>query len=250
MAYRTDGNANVGNLFDAGDPLVPRPPTQVDPPWLNEVQEEICNAVEAAGITLVKGTRTQLRDAIRKGGRNTRTRYAIAHPDSFVIPVAMSGGNIIQNPDVAVLWNATDQDSALMVTSTISSAIRCKVAIPRGATITAIDILARNANAASKNLANVKATLQELPLVNGATERATTATQLQNTGAGETVAIPSDAVNPSYRSVPMAAGPFQTTDEGYVDVSFDTPTGTSYEVQVFHVRVTYTISELDITALT
>ncbi len=63
--HRTDADGNVANLFDEGDPGVPRQPTQVDAAILNAFQEELCNLIEAAGITLVKGTNTQLRDAVR-----------------------------------------------------------------------------------------------------------------------------------------------------------------------------------------
>jgi len=62
--HETDGDAHVANQFDEGDPGVPRAPTQVDKHWLNAVQNELVNAIEAAGITLVKGTWTQLRDAM------------------------------------------------------------------------------------------------------------------------------------------------------------------------------------------
>lgn len=62
--HRTDGDANVGGLFTEGDPAMGQAATQVTDAWLNDVQEEICNVITDAGIALVKGTRTQLRDAI------------------------------------------------------------------------------------------------------------------------------------------------------------------------------------------
>lgn len=58
--HRVDADSHVGNLFDGGDPLVPRLPTQVDPDWLNAVQEEIVNVILAAGVALAKGVNTQL----------------------------------------------------------------------------------------------------------------------------------------------------------------------------------------------
>ncbi len=64
--HRTDGDSNFpAGFFSEGDPLVPRPPTQVDKHWLNAVQEEVITPILEAGITLVKGTNTQLRDAMR-----------------------------------------------------------------------------------------------------------------------------------------------------------------------------------------
>lgn len=63
--HRTDADAHVGNMFDEGDPLVPRQPTQLDKYWLNAVQEEIVGVILDAGISLVKGTNTQLLSALR-----------------------------------------------------------------------------------------------------------------------------------------------------------------------------------------
>jgi hypothetical protein len=63
--HRIDADGHVSNEFDDGDPGIPTQPTMVDAAWLNAVQEEIANVVEDAGITLVKNTNTQLREAIR-----------------------------------------------------------------------------------------------------------------------------------------------------------------------------------------
>ncbi len=62
--HRTDADGNVGGLFSDGNPSTGVLGTKVDDDWLNAVQEEICNLIEAAGITLVKGTNTQLRAAL------------------------------------------------------------------------------------------------------------------------------------------------------------------------------------------
>lgn len=77
--HRIDADAHVSNMFDPGDPLAPRLPTQVDPAWLNAVQEEIVNAILAAGITLVKGTNTQLAAAVV----NTAAAQTIAGRKTF-----------------------------------------------------------------------------------------------------------------------------------------------------------------------
>jgi len=63
--HRIDADSHVANMFDEGDPGVPRAPTQVDADWLNMVQEELVALPTDASITLVKGTNTQLRDALR-----------------------------------------------------------------------------------------------------------------------------------------------------------------------------------------
>lgn len=58
--HRVDTNGNVANHFDEGDPGVPRLPTQIDAAILNAFQEELANAIEGMGVTLVKGTNNQL----------------------------------------------------------------------------------------------------------------------------------------------------------------------------------------------
>jgi hypothetical protein len=64
--HRIDSpGATVGNLFTEGNPSLGVPATEVSDDWLNDVQEEIVNVIEDAGITLVKGTQDQLLDAIK-----------------------------------------------------------------------------------------------------------------------------------------------------------------------------------------
>ena len=64
--HRIDtATATVDDLFTNGDPGTGVPPTECDDDWLNDVQENIAQTIEAAGIALVKGDGTQLLDAIR-----------------------------------------------------------------------------------------------------------------------------------------------------------------------------------------
>lgn len=64
--HRIDhATAAPGNQFTEGNPATATPATKVTDDWLNDVQENVCAVVEAAGIALVKGTTTQLRDAIQ-----------------------------------------------------------------------------------------------------------------------------------------------------------------------------------------
>lgn len=58
--HRIDGDAHVSNMFDGGDPGVPRLPTEVTPKWLNAVQEELANTCESLGVTLDDGEDDQL----------------------------------------------------------------------------------------------------------------------------------------------------------------------------------------------
>lgn len=66
MAHRIDHSTATGDSkFTEGDPGVPTPATVVTDDWLNDtVQEEICQAVERAGIVLDKASNDQLADAI------------------------------------------------------------------------------------------------------------------------------------------------------------------------------------------
>lgn len=62
--HRTDGSNHLSNMFSNGDPIVPRPGTQLEQDWLNDVQENLCQFIEAAGITLSKGNYAQLTAAV------------------------------------------------------------------------------------------------------------------------------------------------------------------------------------------
>lgn len=59
-----DYGAAAGGMWTEGDPGQAIPATKITDDWLNDVQEEIASLIEAAGITLVKGNRAQLRAAI------------------------------------------------------------------------------------------------------------------------------------------------------------------------------------------
>lgn len=80
--HKTDAAGNVSGLFVDLDPITPTAGTIVDAAWLNDVQQEIVNVIlTKAGITLVKGTQTQLGTALDNmyaqtcvpGGRLTLT---------------------------------------------------------------------------------------------------------------------------------------------------------------------------------
>ncbi|MCG3177409.1 MAG: hypothetical protein MOGMAGMI_02383 [Candidatus Omnitrophica bacterium] len=64
--HRIDhATAAPGNLFTEGNPATATPATTVTDDWLNDVQGNICDVVETAGLALVKGDYTQLRQAIQ-----------------------------------------------------------------------------------------------------------------------------------------------------------------------------------------
>lgn len=111
--HRIDADAHVANMFDEGDPGVPRAPTQVDADWLNAVQEELCNAITNAGITLVKGTNTQLRSALV----NVLTAQTIAGVKSFtsrmsVVQSTTSPTLSLENASTGEALNAINNSAA------------------------------------------------------------------------------------------------------------------------------------------
>lgn len=64
--HRIDGaGATLGELFTEGDPVGGVPATAVTDDWLNAVQEEVCGAIEGAGLTLAKGNNAQLLAALQ-----------------------------------------------------------------------------------------------------------------------------------------------------------------------------------------
>ena len=62
--YKIDASGHVSNEFSDGNPLIGQEATVLDAAFANEQMYEIINVILHAGITLNKGTRTQLRDAI------------------------------------------------------------------------------------------------------------------------------------------------------------------------------------------
>lgn len=71
--HRIDGAGHASNTFTKGDPLTATPATVVTDDWLNAVQEELSGFIEAAGVTLVKGTNNQLQAAAVKKNGDTMT---------------------------------------------------------------------------------------------------------------------------------------------------------------------------------
>lgn len=64
--HRIDhATAAPGNLFTEGNPATATPATSVTDDWLNDMQENLAQLVEAASIALVKGDGTQVTDAIQ-----------------------------------------------------------------------------------------------------------------------------------------------------------------------------------------
>lgn len=62
--HRIDVPTAEDGKFTEGDPTVPRPATVVSADWLNDLQENICDLIEDAGVPLEKGNSENLKDAI------------------------------------------------------------------------------------------------------------------------------------------------------------------------------------------
>lgn len=62
--FLPNGNGTGKNAFTAGNPSVPTGPTVLHPDWLNNVQEEIVNIIEAQGIPLSKTIKSQLKQSV------------------------------------------------------------------------------------------------------------------------------------------------------------------------------------------
>ena len=102
--HRIDTDGHVTNLFDEGDPLVPRQPTQIDKHWLNAIQEEIVNVIldGASGVgALVKGTNTQLLAAIRGIVVNRTTAQTIVGIKSFLSQLEAKAGLVVDQTSAA-----------------------------------------------------------------------------------------------------------------------------------------------------
>lgn len=102
--HRVDTDGHVSNLFDEGDPLVPRQPTQIDKHWLNAIQEELVSIVldGASGIgALAKGTNTQVLAALRAILVNRTTAQTITGIKSFLSQLEAQAGLVVDQSAAA-----------------------------------------------------------------------------------------------------------------------------------------------------
>jgi hypothetical protein len=98
--HRVDSNGHVGNMFDNGDPGVPRQPTAVEAPWFNDVQETLAQFIESTGITLVKGTYTQLTAAVTAAIATAATALKAA-ANTWALRQTYSDGVLVSAPATA-----------------------------------------------------------------------------------------------------------------------------------------------------
>lgn len=87
-------------LFHEGNPATGQKGTKVTDDFLNDVQEEICNVIEAAGIVLAPATRDQLLTAIQRLSGSAVTRIVsnsgnVLPSDSVLLADATAGPLIL-----------------------------------------------------------------------------------------------------------------------------------------------------------
>ena len=92
--HKIDASGHVANEFTDGNPLTGQEATMVDAAFANAVMYELVNVILYAGISLSKGTNTQLRDAIvaiATGGGEAVTAEGVSVVDT--------GGNFPEEVD-------------------------------------------------------------------------------------------------------------------------------------------------------
>lgn len=98
--HRIDGpGATPDSKFTEGDPVTAVPATEVTADWLNAVQEEIVNVIQAAGIALDKESNNQLQVAIRRlASASLRVVQAGSHTlavdDAGLVVLDASAGSV------------------------------------------------------------------------------------------------------------------------------------------------------------
>lgn len=116
---------------------------------------------------------------------------------------------------------------------TVAPTLYMRVPLPRGATITAIGILAYNADIAARSLQSIRVTI----VTGGTGAAAPTTAEIQATGAGENISIPSGTNPPVWFAVPLAAGTHVVPSNGYVRMAIDMEETTNRgEQRVYGVR--------------
>ena len=104
--HRIDGDANVTGLFDEGDPLVPRLPTQITAAWLNDVQESIIHLLTMAGETPAKGVYDQITASVKKIVCNLESDHSLSGIKTFVRKI-LAAPTTTNDPAIVATGNGT-----------------------------------------------------------------------------------------------------------------------------------------------
>jgi hypothetical protein len=143
---RTTAVGNAGNLYTEGNPSLGVPATVVGASEMNNLQEELCHVVEAAGITLDGANTSQVLAAlltlIQRGGANTSqleivnnqvapanfagllfdATYIAAVQIPFAIARATSAGGFVENGRVFLSYDQDALTWRISVTSSLDDA--------------------------------------------------------------------------------------------------------------------------------
>lgn len=219
-------------LFHAGDPATNTKGTVVTDDWLNAVQEELANAVEAFGVTLNPADRGQLADALLanlapilgSSGNVFRVAQAVGADDAVPLGQAQSLGDGLKhitagvagdaltltlNPTTLRFRSATLADGTV---TTIATSAAISLTVSPGSTLgTTNGVEARLAVLAINNAGTVELAVAN---ANGSTvlDETVLITTTAEGGAGA-----ADSANTIYSATARANVPYVVV--GYVDIT-------------------------------
>lgn len=109
-------NGSGKDGFTEGEVATQTPPTNLTAAIMNDVQEELCNTVENARITLAKGTQTQLRDAVEARIADHVALAAIKNHVSRTVPgtfedIAFGNGIFLGIASDGSTWTSPDGET-------------------------------------------------------------------------------------------------------------------------------------------
>jgi len=124
MAYRIDNSTasavlpdpkpvgpTVGGYFTRGNPSTATPATIVDDDFLNSLQEEVCQTIEAAGITLLKNDYTQLKKAIDYLHQKNGAVYASSSSSPNIYTATLSPAPVAYTEGMGLLVKFTNANT-------------------------------------------------------------------------------------------------------------------------------------------
>lgn len=118
----------AGNLFTDGNPSTGTPATVVDAAWLNDLQENVAQVIEAAGIGLSKGDYSQLKSAIQQliinGAVKTPVRVATTTNIAALAggaPSALDGVALAVSDRILVKDQTTGSQNGIYIVTTVGT---------------------------------------------------------------------------------------------------------------------------------
>lgn len=112
---------NVDAFFNDGDPTTATPSTILPADWLNSFQEELCNLVESAGVTLVKGELEQLRLAIDYLAQKNEAIYSTSSSSPNSYTTTLDPAPVEYTEGMAMLIKFTNANTSSVVTINVNT---------------------------------------------------------------------------------------------------------------------------------